>query len=42
MPAAHLAPEEIDRRGQEIYEHQLRPILDVPESVRKIVSIDVE
>lgn len=33
--------EEIGRRGQEIYEQQLRAILETEENIGKIVSIDI-
>jgi hypothetical protein len=34
--------EEIGRRGQEIYEKRLRPLVETEENVGKIISIDVE
>jgi hypothetical protein len=33
--------EQIGRRGQEIYEGKLRPFVETPENIGKIISIDV-
>ena len=41
MPHARLSSKEIDRRGQEWYE-RLRPLVETPENIGKIISIDVE
>ena len=40
--AAEINEEEIERRGQEIYESRLRSLLETEENIGKIVSIDVE
>jgi hypothetical protein len=34
--------EEIGRRGQEIYEQRLRPLVETENNIGKIISIDVE
>lgn len=42
MAHPRLTREEIGRRGQEIYESQLRARVETPENVGKIISIDVQ
>ena len=42
MPHPRLSSEEIDRRGEELYERQIRALVETPENIGKIVSIDVE
>jgi len=42
MPPTLLSAEEIDRRGAEIYEEQLRIRVETPENIGRIISIDVE
>jgi hypothetical protein len=42
MPHPRLTNEEIDRRGEELYERQLRTQVDVPENAGKQIVIDVE
>lgn len=34
--------EEIGRRGQEIYDQKLRPLVETKENIGKIISIDIE
>jgi hypothetical protein len=41
MGAERAEGEEIGRRGQEIYEQRLRPLVETPENMGKIISIDV-
>ena len=42
MPHSRLSPEEIDRRGAELYESSIRSHIETEENIGKIVSIDVE
>ncbi len=42
MPHTRVSADEIDRRGTELYEGQLRCRVEVPENIGKIISIDVE
>ena len=42
MPHTRFSGEEIIRRGEELYERRLRRILEIPENIGKIVSIDIE
>lgn len=42
MPQPHLAYEEIDRLGESIYQTKLRALLETPENIGRLVSIDVE
>jgi hypothetical protein len=42
MPHSRLSADEINRRGTELYEQQLRPYVETPENIGKIISIDVE
>jgi hypothetical protein len=41
MEQSTLSSEEIGRRGQEIYEQKLRPLVETEENIGKIISIDV-
>jgi hypothetical protein len=42
MPHARLTNEEIDRRGQELYDRQIRAQVETPENTGKQIVIDVE
>jgi hypothetical protein len=42
VPHTRLSGEEIDRRGQELYETRIRAEVETAENIGKIVSIDVE
>jgi hypothetical protein len=42
MRHSTLSSEEIGRRGQEIYEQKLRPLVETEKNIGKVVSIDVE
>jgi hypothetical protein len=42
MPHTRLTDEEIDRRGQELYERQIRPLVETPGNIGKQIVIDVE
>ena len=42
MPHPRITNEEIDRRGQELYDRQIRDRVDVPEYIGKQIVIDVE
>lgn len=42
MQHPHLSYEEIDRLGEQLYQSRLRPILEIPENIGRLVSIDVE
>jgi hypothetical protein len=42
MSSVRLPDEEIDRRGQELYEQRIRALVDTPENLGKEVVIDVE
>ncbi|WP_395141137.1 hypothetical protein [Armatimonas sp.] len=42
MPQPHLPYEEIDRLGESIYQTKLRALLETPENIGRLVSIDVE
>ena len=42
MPHARLSNEEIDRRGQELYESKIRAQVETPENIGKQIVIDVE
>ena len=42
MPHAHLSNEEIDRRGQNLYDRQIRAQVETPENIGKQIVIDVE
>jgi hypothetical protein len=37
-----FSTEEIGRRGQEIYEQKLRPLVETEGNIGKVISIDVE
>ena len=42
MPHSRCSGEEIARRGTEIYEQQLRALVETKENIGKIISIDIE
>ncbi len=42
MPHERFSGEEIARRGEEIYEEQLRAQVETEENIGKIISIDIE
>jgi hypothetical protein len=42
MGHARLTPEEVARRGKEIYEREVRPLVDTPGNQGREVVIDVE
>jgi hypothetical protein len=42
MGQPHYSSDEIGRRGQEIYEKNLRAKVETKENIGKIISIDVE
>ena len=42
MSTSDTAREDIGRRGQEIYEQKLRRLVEKPENIGKIISIDVD
>ena len=42
MPHPRYAGEEIERRGEAIYEQDLRNTVETEENIGKIISIDIE
>ena len=42
MPSTLESRAEIGQRGQEIYNHQLRPLVETQENIGKLIVIDVE
>jgi hypothetical protein len=42
MPHPRFASEEIGRRGEEIYERDLRAEVETEENIGKVISIDIE
>lgn len=42
MPHPRYSSEEITRRGNELYEQRIRPLVETRENIGKIVSIDIE
>jgi hypothetical protein len=42
MPHPRISAQEIDRRGQELYERQIRAQVETPENLGKQIVIDVE
>ena len=42
MPHARLSSVEIDRRGQDLYENQIRPVVETEDNLGKLIVIDVE
>jgi hypothetical protein len=42
MPHSRFSGEEICRRGEELYEKQLRAMVETEENIGKIISIDIE
>jgi hypothetical protein len=42
MTQPSMSGEEIQRRGQELYDERIRAIVETPENIGKLVAIDVE
>lgn len=42
MPHPRFSNEEIARRGEEIYKHQIRDKVETDENIGKIIVIDIE
>ncbi len=42
MPHPRFSSQEITRRGQELYEQQIRTQVETPENIGRIISIDIE
>ncbi len=42
MPHPRISNEEIDRRGQELYDRQIRDRVETPENIGKQIVIDIE
>ncbi|MEA5618900.1 hypothetical protein VB711_13780 [Cronbergia sp. UHCC 0137] len=42
MSKPKLSDDEITKRGQELYENSIRPQVETPENIGKIISINVE
>ena len=42
MPHPHYSGDEIDRRGDEIYEQSLRTQVETEDNIGKIIAIDIE
>jgi hypothetical protein len=42
VPRADYTSEEVGRRGRELYERTIRPKVETPENIGKLVSIDIE
>ena len=42
MPHARIPSEEIGRRGKELYETKIRPIVETDENIGKLISINIE
>lgn len=42
MPYTQYTGEEVSKRGQEWYNQQIRPLIESPENIGKIVVIDIE
>jgi hypothetical protein len=42
MGHPYHSPDEIGKRGQEIYENTLRARVETPENIGKIISIDID
>jgi hypothetical protein len=42
MPHPRYTGDEIERRGQELYEHSIRPLVETDQNIGKIISIDIE
>jgi len=42
MPHPRISNEEIDRRGQELYEKKIRDQVETPENIGKQIVIDIE
>ena len=42
MPHTRMSTEEVGKRGQELYETRLRPLVETEENIGKLIVIDVE
>jgi hypothetical protein len=42
MPHPRISNEEIDRRGQDLYDRVIRKLVETPENIGKQIVIDVE
>lgn len=38
----YLTNDEIDRRGQELYDQRIRPLVEIPENIGLQIVVDVE
>jgi hypothetical protein len=41
-PTMNYTPEEVVRRGQALYEEKIRPLVETPENVGKLLCLDVD
>jgi hypothetical protein len=42
MPHSHYSGEEIERRGNELYEQSLRTQVEIEDNIGKTIAIDIE
>jgi hypothetical protein len=42
MPHPRFSSEEIEKRGEVLYAESLRPQVEIPENIGRIISIDIE
>lgn len=42
MPHSRISAQEIDRRGQDLYENCIRTIVETPDNIGKQIVIDIE
>lgn len=42
MPHPRIPEQEIDQRGQDLYEHRIRAVVETPDNVGKQIVIDIE
>lgn len=42
MSESKFSDEEITQRGKDIYENSIRPLVEIPENIGKIISINIE
>ncbi|NJM22838.1 MAG: hypothetical protein HC815_41090 [Richelia sp. RM1_1_1] len=42
MPKSKFSDEEITQRGKELYDSNIRPQVETPENIGKIISINIE
>ena len=42
MPHPRIPEQEIDRRGQELYEHGIRKAVEIPDNIGMQIVIDIE